>query len=92
LGDALPIVGAGGVWEVLDRLGNDAARGHARVERGIGVLEHDLHALAPGAHLLATEARNIISIEAHASRGRLDQAKNETANGRFARPGFANQA
>src|SRR6516225_7168056 len=71
-GDALHNVGAGTVWEILEWLGNDASCSHARVERGIGILKHDLHALAPGSHRIATKVRNIVAIEAYTASGRLD--------------------
>ena len=92
MGDLLDALGARGVGVVLQRLGDNPARGQARVERGIRILEHDLHPFAPRTQLLAAKPRNVVAVEAHAALGRLDQSQDEATNSRFSAARFANQA
>ena len=64
LRDAL--VTRGGVGAVHEqRLADDLAGGHARVERRVRILEDDLEALAQAAQLVRRQARQLDAVEAH---------------------------
>ena len=56
LGDARLDLGLGQDLVHVHRLGDDLADGHARIERGVGILEDHLHLLAHRRHLVALEA------------------------------------
>ena len=73
------------------RLGQDLADGHARIERRIGILEDDLRIAAEGAQFVGVQCEQIASLEANSSRIRLDQAQHQPADGGFAAAGFADQ-
>ena len=74
-----------------DRLGDDLAHRHARIEGGIGVLEDDLHLLAHGDHLLAVERRQIHALEADLAAGRLVEAQHQAAERGFPAPQLADE-
>ena len=77
----------------VERLGDDRADGHARIERGVGVLEDDLHvAAAAGASRPCRARRRSSPIEAALARGRLDQPQQQARQGRLAAAGFADDA
>src|SRR5205085_4403315 len=57
----------------LQWLAEDLPHGHARIERGIGVLEHDLHGAPEGAHLVLAEFEDVPAGETYGAGGRLDQ-------------------
>ena len=63
----------------------------ARIERGIGVLENDLHVAPHGAHLSLVKLQDIATLEPHFSGMRLGEAQDGTTGGGFARAGFAHQ-
>src|SRR5215510_12228214 len=65
------------------RLGDDLTDGHARVERGVGVLEDDLHLLAHGDHAAAIESGKIDALEANGAAGRLVEPQYQAAQGGF---------
>src|SRR4029079_6051566 len=46
-----------------ERLGDDLAHRHARVERRVGILENDLQLAADVAHPAAAEARDVLTVE-----------------------------
>ena len=73
------------------RLGQDLAHGHARIERGVGVLEDDLHVPAQPAQRVLVEVGDLLALEAHRARGRVHQAQHQPAGGRLAAAGFADQ-
>src|SRR6185437_16239179 len=50
---------------------------HARVERGVGVLENRLNRLAVGSAARRSELSEILSLEAHDTAGRLFEAEHE---------------
>ena len=63
VGDA---VGAlAGIADIVDhqRLGHSLADRHARIERGIGVLEDHLRRAAYGSHLVMRQPRYVIAVE-----------------------------
>ena len=47
------------------RLGEDLADRHARIERGVGILEDDLHVPAQTAQLVLVEVGDLLALEAH---------------------------
>ena len=71
------------------RFAQHGAHRHARIERGVRVLEDHLHALAPGAHRLVAERQQILALEAHLAGGGLEQAQHQTADRRLAAARFA---
>ena len=73
------------------RLGQDLAHRHARVERGIGVLEDDLHVPAQAAQRVLAEVGDLLALEADRARGRLHQAQHQPAGRRLAAARFADQ-
>ena len=67
------------------RLADDVADRHARVERRVRVLEDDLHLAPHLAELLAAELRQLDALEPHRAGGRLQQLEHAVAGGRLAR-------
>jgi hypothetical protein len=85
---------AGAVALLLDRqtLGQDLADGHARRQRGVGVLEDVLHARPDRAQRGVVERCQLGAVETDRGAGvRLDQAQGAAADRRLARSGFADQ-
>src|SRR3546814_9294209 len=78
--------------EGAQRLGDDLAHRHARIETGQRVLEDDLHVLAPGPHRLGVERRQVLAEPAGAPAGRLDEPQNGAAESRLAAAGLADEA
>ena len=73
-------------------LADDLAHGHARVQRGIGVLEDHLH--APGVALEIrgpVPLRQGLALEGHRAPGLVVQAQDGLAEGGLARPAFPHQ-
>jgi len=58
----------------LHRLADDRGDGHARVERRVRILEHDLHALAVPPQLAVAQCEYVGAFEVHAARRRLQQS------------------
>ena len=71
------------------RLAQHGAHRHARIERGVGVLEDHLHALAARAHLVVGERQQVLALEAHLAGRGLDQAQHQAADRRLAAARFA---
>ena len=80
------------LW-IDQRLADDRADRHARVERGVGVLEDDLHvaARARAARRLPS-ARDVLALEPDLARGRLDQAQDAAPGRRLAAARLADEA
>jgi len=57
-----------------ERFGDDVRNPHARVKRGVGVLENDLQATAKMAHLARREAADRLAVKENIPAGRLNQA------------------
>ena len=74
-----------------ERLGDDVADGHARVERRVRVLEDDLHLAPHLPHLLAAERRQLPPVEPDRAAGRLEQAEDAVPGGGLARAGLADE-
>ena len=75
-----------------EALGDDVADGHARVQRGVGILEDDLHLAAQGLEFGGAQVEDILPVEEdRACRGR-DQAQDGAGDGGLAAAGLAHQA
>ena len=75
-----------------ERLADDRAGGHSRVERGVGVLENDLHVPPLPPQFVRREFEKVPAPERDLPAGRLDQAQDATAGGGLAAAAFADQA
>src|SRR5205085_3860890 len=73
------------------RLGDDLADLHARVERGIRVLKDDLHFAPQLPQRSRVERQQILPFKVDFASRRLDQAQDAAARRRFAAAGFADQ-
>ena len=74
-----------------DGLGNDLVDRLLGVERGIRILEDDLHILAHVPHLGFRELGDILSFKEHLAGGRLNETKNGPARRGLAAAGLADQ-
>jgi hypothetical protein len=74
------------------RLGDDVEHGHARVERGKGVLENDLERAAERKQPFRLKRENAIAMKTRVARGRLLEAQEGAREGRLAGAGFADDA
>ena len=72
-----------------ERLRQDVADRHPRIERGVRILEDQLGVAAERPHVALTHRDDITSGKPHATRGWLDQAQHEAPDRRFATAGFA---
>jgi hypothetical protein len=61
------------------RLGDDVAHGHARIERGERILEHDLHRAAMPAQRLGIQRAEVVAEPDHAAGARLDQTQHRAS-------------
>src|SRR5262245_57845606 len=73
------------------RLADDLSDRHARVERGVRVLEDDLHALAHAHHLIAREACEVHALEADLPTRRIVEPQHQPAKGGLAATRLADQ-
>src|SRR5262249_19801114 len=91
-GDAL--FARGGVAEAVDgeRLVEDLAHGHARIERRVGILEDDLRALAERAQRAGGGPGDVGAVDDHAARARLVQTQDGAADRRLAAARLADEA
>ncbi len=64
----------------------------ARVERGVRVLEHDLHPAPVALELVALEVGDVVPVEDDSAAGRLDEAEERAPDGRLAAAGLPDQA
>jgi hypothetical protein len=83
---------AGGDTVVADRLRQNVANPHSRIERTERVLEYDLHPLPVALTLLALEIGDVTPLEFDAAGRRLLKSKNESRQSGFSGPGFADNA
>jgi len=65
---------------------------HARVERGIRVLEDDLHVATQRFELAAVQLEHVLALEEHPAAGGRRQAQDGAAHGGLAAARFAHQA
>ena len=76
----------------LHRLGDRAADAHARVERGMRILEDELQAAAHARQVgAALRTGDGLAEQAHRAGGGLVEADDDAAGGRLARAGFADK-
>jgi len=73
----------------LHRLHQDLAHREARIERGIGILEHDLDAPLVGVRRLRRQRQQVPALEQHCAAGGLVQPHKQQAHRGLAGPGFA---
>src|SRR5712691_6760405 len=73
------------------RLADDCADFHARVERGIGILEDDLHVAAQRTERCAGEGGDVSAVKPDFAGGRLGQPQDAAPGRRFAAAGFADK-
>src|SRR5256885_15743653 len=76
----------------LDWLADDVAHGHARIQRGVRILEDHLHAAAHLAHLLAAELRELDTVELHLAGRRLVELEDRAPSRRLPATGLAHKA
>ena len=78
--------------EGAHRLGDDVERAPARIEAGVGVLEHHLDAAAQAAAVrVVLRIAHRHAVDDDFAGGRRDQADHHLGDGRFSRAGFADQ-
>ncbi len=82
--DALALLPAGGEIVQPDGFADDVTYIHARVERGIRILEDDLQVPPQLAQLALIELQDRASLIAHIACSRLDQAQQKAAQGGLA--------
>ena len=70
----------------------DRADGHARIERGERVLEHDLHVAPHGAQVAAGKAKHVLSVKGDLAFAGFDEAQHAARRGRLAATGLADQS
>src|ERR1035437_8136713 len=75
----------------LDPLANGAAHAHSRIERGVWILEDDLHPAAEPAERLPLQREHVRAVKRHASGGRLDQAQDRAADRGLPAPGLTDE-
>ncbi len=90
LGDQAPMIALDA--ERAQRFGDDREHGLARVERGIGVLEHDLRLAAEVAHEGAAARVERLAIEGDAATVGFGRTQQQTQQRGLARPAFAHEA
>ena len=56
---------------------------HPRIERSIRILKDDLHIAAHNLELARGQAENVLAFELDGTRGRFNQAQQQSAEGRF---------
>ena len=76
----------------LQRLADDVARRHARVQRRERVLEDDLHLPPVGPQRGFAQPGDVLAVELDRAAGRLDQAQHGARHGRLAAAALADQA
>ena len=81
-----------GVGVEDERLADDVADRHPRVERGVRVLQHDLDVAPQPAQLAWLEARHLAAEQLDRALGRGLQAHQQPAEGRLAAAGLAHDA
>ncbi len=85
---------AGGCGQLVDDegLAKDIADGHARIERGKGILEDELHVAPHGAQIAAAEIEHVLPVKADLAGARFDEAQDAAGRGGLAAAGFADQS
>ena len=80
--------------QVVDdqRLADDAADGHARVQRRVGVLEDHLHLAAEVTQLVSLHLHQVATVEQDLAGGRPVELEDRPPDGRFPAAALAYQA
>ena len=92
LGDAVAVrAPALGEFVHLQRLADDVARRHARVEGAVGVLEDELHAAVHGAHAAALELGEVFAVEEDLAGCGLHQLHDAAGHAGLAAPALPDQ-
>src|SRR5262245_47672115 len=73
------------------RLLDDAADAHARVQRRVRILKHDLHVASRTTHTRRRERQHVLVPEVDLARARLDEAKSAASGGALAAAGLADE-
>ncbi len=89
--DALPARAAVADPVHDERLADDVADGHPRVERGVRVLKDDLHLAPHLAELFALQLRQFAAEEIDRALGRLQELEHAVARRRLAGAGLADE-
>ena len=74
------------------RLGDDVFNAHARIERGVRILENNLHAPPQLAQLSCRDGEEVVAIERNCARVGFDEAQQQASDGAFSGAGFADDA
>ena len=75
----------------LERFSQQTPHGHARVERCLRVLEHDLHVPPGRTQRTLVEAEQVDSTEPHGTAGGFDEPQDAASCGRLPRPRFTDE-
>src|SRR5215208_6720666 len=75
-----------------ERLFDDIAHTHPRVERGVWILKNDLHVAARQAHPVGGKVQNVLAAEEHIPGRCLDEAQDATSGRALAAPRLSNEA
>src|SRR5690606_28223401 len=70
--------------EVHRSLDDGRADGAARIERAVGILKDNLHALAVGPELAPRQPPDLVAVEIDFARGRIDQTHDAAGHRRLA--------
>jgi hypothetical protein len=76
----------------VERLADYAANAQTRIEAGVRVLKHHLHARAQRPHLALGQARDVAPLEQNLALGRVDRAQDRAADRALARARLADEA
>src|SRR5450631_982709 len=90
-GDALLLFAAGRQTVHAERLTDDIASRHARIERGKRVLEDDLHRTPMRTQFGFSEIGDVAAVDPDAAPGWLNEAQDAPRDRRFAATGFADK-
>src|SRR5450756_999492 len=92
LEDALLALGLGADIVDLERLADDVAHAHARVQRGVRVLEDDLHVAAQPLHPGPRGGHDVDALEGDRAGRRRDEPQHSAPRGGLAAAALADQA
>ena len=73
------------------RLSNQSADPHSRIQRPAGILEDDLHLSTKGSKVYRGLLEDRLSIENHLAAGRRNQSQDGSTDGGLATPGFTHE-
>src|SRR5439155_13453930 len=74
-----------------ERLLDNLPRAHARVQRRIRILKHNLHVAPRFAHAPSRERQHVLASKPHRARGGLDEPQQTTSRRGLAAAGLADQ-